>query len=182
MKKSLLTYSAAVLFILLNGCSNPVDPDYNGKIESLKTADYNTAISYANDWHYSAPKITSHISTTEIVFEFPDGRKITKPLPGDVMYIAFAPYLDKTHTCSEHYPSSCKGELTGKNMHVTVTDNEGKIYSESDMQTLKNGFFELWLPRNSKFLVKIDYNSRSGSELIETGNKNRTCITTIKLN
>ena len=84
------------------------------------------------------------------------------------MYIAVAPYINTTHECSNHYPSSCEGELTQKSVKLTAKDDIGNIYFDGNIATLKHGFFEIWLPRNKNIKLTISYNSLNGEETIPT--------------
>ena len=179
MKNLLIILST--ISIILFGCSNSTDPDYNQYYDSLTGLDAKDAISLANDWHYSAPKIKTHVTTKEAIFEFPDGRVITKPLPNDSFYVAIAPYVNGTHACETHYPSSCDGEIKEKSVMVSATDENGNIVFNGSINTLKNGFFELWVPRNKNIKISISYNNMTGTETISTKDDSRTCITTIKL-
>ncbi len=174
----------ALLFLLgflIVSCSNSTDPDYNQYYDSLTGLDAKAAISLANDWHYSAPKIKTHITTQEAVFEFPDGSVVKKALPTDSFYVAIAPYINGTHTCETHYPSSCDGEIKERTLNVNATDENGYVTFNGSINSLKNGFFELWLPRNKNIKISISYNNMIGTETISTKDDSRTCITTIKL-
>jgi hypothetical protein len=150
-------------------------------VNALTNLDAKQAIALANDWRDTEPGITSYVTTTEVIFEFPDKRKVKKTLPDTAMYIAVAPYINTTHECSDHYMSSCSGELTEKTMKLTASDSNGIIYIDGNITTLKHGFFEIWLPRNKNVKLAISYNSLSGVEIISTNNNSRTCITTIQL-
>jgi hypothetical protein len=106
---------------------------------------------------------------------------VKKSIPDNLMYIGVAPYIKTTHGCSTHYPSSCSGELTEKTVKLTAKGDDGTIYIDGDVTTLKHGFFELWLPRNRNIKLIITYNSMEGEEIITTKSDSRTCITTIEL-
>ncbi|MBM2814765.1 MAG: hypothetical protein HW421_1527 [Ignavibacteria bacterium] len=165
------------------GCSNSTDPNYNSYYDALANLEAKQAIALANEWRDSAPKITSLITTNEVKFEFPDGRKTSKSLPDSLMYIAIAPYINKTHECSTHYPSSCTGEINEKEFKITAKDkdNISITYFDGNITSLKHGFIELWLTRNKNIELKITYDNKSGQEIIPTYNDSRSCITTIML-
>jgi hypothetical protein len=171
------------LFIvpIVFGCTNSNDIDYDKYFDSLADLDAKSAIALANEWRFSAPKITSFVTTKEVVFEFPNGKKVIKTLPDSLVYIAIAPYINTTHTCETHYPSSCQGELTEMTFFLTTKDKGGNLLYEGEITTLKNGFFELWLPRGTDVQLSIKYGKLLGSETIPTFDGSRTCITTIKL-
>ena len=170
-----------ILGSLIISCSNSTEPDYNKYYNELSNLDAKQTIEKGNEWRDSAPKIKTHITSTEVIVEFPDGRVVNKSLPDNLMYIAVAPYLNTTHECSTHYPSSCKGEITEKSVKLTAKDEDGTIYFDENMTTLKYGFFELWLPRNRNIKLELKFNSFVGEETIQTNSDSRTCITTIRL-
>lgn len=170
-----------VLYSILLGCSNSIDPNYNSKIDTLTNLDAKQAIALGNEWRDSSPQIKTFITSKEVIIEFPDGREVKKTLPDSLMYIGIAPFINNTHVCSTHYPSSCSGELAEKNLNLIAKDDNGTIYIDGNITTLKHGFFELWLPRNRTIKLFITYNSMTGEETISTNSSSRTCITTIKL-
>lgn len=174
---------SAIFFlgIVVLGCSNSSNPDNDNLFNSLTGLDVKASLALANEWKYTAPDISSYINSDELVIEFPDGRKVAKPITGDSMLVAFAPYINNTHSCSIHYPSSCQGELTNNVMAVTVSYDSGEIILSSNVTTQKNGFFELWLPRDKTLRVKVVYQSKTSEEVIRTFKGNNTCITTMRL-
>lgn len=179
MKRIVVLWLSIILLIV--GCANSNNIDYDKYFESLTNLDAKSTIALANEWRWTAPKITCFVNTREVVIEFPDGRKVKKALPDSLVYLAIAPYMNTTHTCETHYPSSCQGEMTEQTFQLTAKDMNGNILYEGEVKTLKNGFFELWLPRGISVQIDIRYNTLSGSEIISTVDGGRTCITTIKL-
>ena len=169
------------LILVLLGCSTSTEPDYNKYYESLSNLDAKQTIEKANEWGKSATKISSYINTEQVVIEFPDGKVVTKNLPDDLFYLAVAPYINTTHDCLIHYPSSCSGEMKLKNVKVTAKDEDGSIIIDEFVSTLSNGFFELWLPRNKNINLTIVDGNKSGNETLSTMIDSRTCVTTIKL-
>ncbi|MGE5480706.1 MAG: CueP family metal-binding protein [Chloroflexota bacterium] len=179
----LINIIALMLVLVIVGCSNSTEPDpnYDEYYYKLTDLDAKAAIALGNEWKFSAPKITSHVTTEEVIFKFPDGREVKKPIPAGSVYIAFAPYINNTHTCEQHYLSSCDGEMKEKTFKVTAILPDGKPYVSEDIKSLKNGFFELWLPNNRNMIIKIEYDGKKGEETIPTFPGSRTCITTIQL-
>jgi hypothetical protein len=170
-----------VISLVIISCNSSTDPDYNKNYESLANLDAKQAIALGNEWRDSAPQIKTHITSTEVIMEFPDGRVVKKTLPDSLMYIAVAPYINTTHECATHYPSSCEGELIEKQVKLIAKEDNGNNYFDGNITTLKHGFFEIWLPRNKNIKLTISYNSLTGEETIPTKSDSRTCITTIKL-
>ena len=80
-----------------------------------------------------------------------------------------------------HYMSSCQGELANRAFKVSVVGEEGRIIINETIYTLKNGFFELWLPRNRKFKLTVQGMNRKVTSTIDTFESSKTCITTLQL-
>ena len=80
-----------------------------------------------------------------------------------------------------HYMSSCQGELVQKKFQVTAVDQKGNVLVDRTISTMRNGFFELWLPRDRKIELEIKGLNRSAKGTIETFNDSKTCITTFQL-
>ena len=64
---------------------------------------------------------------------------------------------------------------------VIAIDQDGNALVYKSMTTLRNGFFELWLPRNRRINLKIQGLNRKAEGTIETFNDSKTCITTFQL-
>ncbi|CAD2072407.1 CueP family metal-binding protein [Phocicoccus pinnipedialis] len=102
-------------------------------------------------------------------------------LPEDEFFLSIAPFKKDTHPCSIHSLSGCQGELVEEALHVTVVDSKGKTIIDEDMETMKNGFIDLWLPRNQEFKVTITDGILETMEVLSTYDDSRTCITTMQL-
>ena len=77
--------------------------------------------------------------------------------------------------------SSCQGELPEKKFTVRATDQNGNVLVNETIATLKNGFFELWLPRDRRIGLTIEGFNRNAQGVIETFDKSKTCVTTFRL-
>ncbi len=77
--------------------------------------------------------------------------------------------------------SSCQGELPETQFQVRAVDHEAKVLYEGSLDTLKNGFFELWLPRNRIVTLEVRGLNRSAGGTIGTFRNSDTCITTFQL-
>jgi hypothetical protein len=77
--------------------------------------------------------------------------------------------------------SSCQGELPEKKFTVRATDQNGNVLVNETIATLKNGFFELWLPRDRRIGLTIEGFDRKAQGVIETFDKSKTCVTTFRL-
>lgn len=65
---------------------------------TLENIDAMRAVEIANGWKWTKKDVTTSIDSREVIFEFPDGKVKRIALPEDKMYIAIAPYIEKTHT------------------------------------------------------------------------------------
>jgi len=77
--------------------------------------------------------------------------------------------------------SSCKGELAQTKLNVKAVDQSGTVIMDKPVSTLRNGFMELWLPRNRTINLTISGLNRSASDVITTTDGSATCITTMQL-
>jgi len=71
--------------------------------------------------------------------------------------------------------------LVNKVFKVKAIDQDDNILFDETVTTLRNGFFELWLPRNRKIELTIQGLDRKASGTIRTSDFNKTCITTFQL-
>ena len=77
--------------------------------------------------------------------------------------------------------SSCQGELPDSKFDVSAIDQNGNELFRGSVTTLKNGFFELWLPRNRSIQLTIQGKGRKTEGRIGTFDGSNTCITTFQL-
>jgi hypothetical protein len=77
--------------------------------------------------------------------------------------------------------SSCQGELPEKKFYVKATDKDGNVLFSDNIATLRNGFFELWLPRDRGVELTIQGMGRRVRGRIGTFEGSKTCITTLRL-
>ena len=77
--------------------------------------------------------------------------------------------------------SSCQGELANQRFDVRAIDQNGKILVDETISTLRNGFFELWLPRNRRIMLRVKGLNRTAIGGIETFDNSKTCVTTFRL-
>lgn len=77
--------------------------------------------------------------------------------------------------------SSCQAELPEKEFYVKAVDQGGNVLVDETIATLRNGFFELWLPRDRKIGLRVQGLNRTAKGLITTFDNSNTCITTFRL-
>ena len=64
---------------------------------------------------------------------------------------------------------------------VKGTDQNGNVLVNETIATLRNGFFELWLPRNRGIKLTIQGPDRKAIGHIGTFDTSKTCVTTFRL-
>ena len=140
------------------------------------------ALVLANKWGTATPEVQSFVDTEAVKVTFnKSGKTVEIPLPADQLVVAFAPYISKTHPCEIHYMSGCQGELIETPVKVTATLTDGSVLLDEEITTMKNGFLELWLPRNQEITVTMEALDRKASGTIGTFPESNTCITTFQL-
>jgi len=77
--------------------------------------------------------------------------------------------------------SSCQGELPEKEFTVIAVDQNGRVLVNGTMTTLKNGFLELWFPRDRRIELTIQRFKQKGRGIIDTFDNSKTCVTTFRL-
>jgi len=77
--------------------------------------------------------------------------------------------------------SSCQGELPETTFDVSAVDQNGNELYNGPITTLKNGFFELWLPRDRNIQLTVRGSGRTAEGRIGTFEDSRTCVTTFQL-
>jgi hypothetical protein len=64
---------------------------------------------------------------------------------------------------------------------VRATDQNGNVLVSDTIATLRNGFFELWLPRDRSIKLTIQGSNRLAKGSIGTFDGSKTCVTTFRL-
>ncbi len=138
------------------------------------------AIGLSHQWHQKGYASVA-VTPIEIQAVFPNNQQASIPL-GENFFISVAPYVKRTHECNFHIPTGCQGELSGKKMHLKITNQEtGEILKDEEVQIQKDGFLDLWLPRNEKFIFEFQYKGKTAKEVLTSFEDSRTCVTTMQL-
>jgi hypothetical protein len=139
------------------------------------------AMALANAWGRAGAPVKSFVTTQAVEFTFEADRKASVNLPKDKMVVAIAPYVNRTHPCKTHFMSDCQGELIKAMVKVNVQTTTGKVIFTGNVNTLENGFLELWLPRELNLIVSLEALGKKTSGPISTFATSDTCVTTLRL-
>lgn len=77
--------------------------------------------------------------------------------------------------------TGCQGELVEETFDVFIEDMEGNVVVNEEVLSQSNGFFDLWLPREQTYKVKIEHDGKIVESEISTFENDGTCITTMQL-
>lgn len=125
--------------------------------------------------------VQASVRTAEVVFSDDSGQEISVPIPGDLVYVSIAPFVETTHPCHFHALGGCQGKLVGEDVHVRIVDHLGEVLVDEEATTWTNGFVGYWLPKDAHGTVTITQGERSGVAAFETGDGDATCMTTLQL-
>ena len=125
--------------------------------------------------------ISASITSSELIVTYEDDEKEVYQLPEDEFFLSIAPFIEVTHPCANHSLTGCQGELVNEAFEVEIIDSEGNIVLNETLQTMDNGFIDLWLPRNDEYAVTITQDGKVAEETISTYDGDNTCITTMQL-
>ncbi len=77
--------------------------------------------------------------------------------------------------------TGCQGELVEETFDVFIEDKDGNVILDGEVVSQSNGFFDLWLPRDQIYKVKIEHHGKVVESEISTFENDGTCITTMQL-
>lgn len=164
-----------------SGGTQAADGNLAAVPETVRGLDARSALAQANAWFTAGAGVTTYVDSRVVGFEFADGETIEVPLPDDEMVVAVAPYVELTHPCATHFMSGCQGELVGIPVQVIARDADGTTLLDTEMETMPNGFIELWLPRDRNVDLEVVALGKSARQTISTAAGSNTCITTMQL-
>lgn len=71
--------------------------------------------------------------------------------------------------------------MVAETFEVYVEDMEGNKIIEEQVKSQSNGFFDLWLPRDKTYRIKVVHGGKMAESEISTFKNDGTCITNMKL-
>ncbi len=132
---------------------------------------------------YSVDNLTAEaasINSKELIVQ-KSNKETTYELPEDEFFVSIAPYFNETHPCAIHSLTGCMGELANEEFDVYIEDEEGNVIVDETLESLDNGFIDLWLPRDKTYQITIEKDGKSQTSEISTFEGDDTCVTTIQL-
>lgn len=160
--------------ILLVACSNEGETAEQGETEDIKELVHTYSVEDIEDE-------TASITSKELIVTSEDETETVYPLPEDEFFVSIAPFINETHPCKDHSLTGCQGELVQESFDVTIEDEAGNIVLEDTIQTEQNGFFDLWLPRDQTYNIKMEHDGKNVDAEFSTFEDDGTCITTMQL-
>ena len=137
-----------------------------------------TSIVMALDERLDEPQAIGARITGEALLLYQGEDEVSVPLPEDLFFVSIAPYINDVHPCQVHNLITCRGELYGETMLITITLNDGSVLYSEERTTQANGFIGLWLPAGIEGTLSVEMPNRSVSYPISTYTNSDTCITT----
>ena len=137
-----------------------------------------TSIVMALDERLDEPQDIGARITGEALLLYQGEDEVSVPLPEDLFFVSIAPYINDVHPCQIHNLITCRGELFGETMLITITLNDGSVLYSEERTTQANGFIGLWLPAGIEGTLSVEMPNRSVSHPISTYTNSDTCITT----
>ena len=111
-----------------------------------------------------------------------DGAEVALPIPADRFYLSVAPYVDSTHECFNHSLTTCKGELGGEDVEVSlVEEGSGAVLVDGVKTVFDNGFVGFWLPKDTAGTLRITHEGKVAEATVSTNADDPTCLTTMQL-
>lgn len=111
-----------------------------------------------------------------------DGTEVSLPIPSDLFYLSVAPYVDSTHDCFNHSLTTCKGELGGEDVEVSlVEEGSGSVLVDGVKTVFDNGFVGFWLPKDTTGTLRIRHDGKVAQARVSTHADAPTCLTTMQL-
>lgn len=177
MRKKLFAIILLISVLLVACNDNSTNEDLESKNNEPKDIK-----ELVND--YSTGQITDQsaaITSTQLIITDSDEKELVYDLPEEEFFVSIAPFISETHPCENHSLTGCQGELVDKDFDLYIEDTDGNVVLDETMNTESNGFFDLWLPRDKTYNVKISHDGKQVESEISTFEKDGTCITTMQL-
>jgi len=172
LKKNILAVIGLLLILIVAACDEGTQNEKETQNIKEMVQEYSTG---------NSDDVSASITSQELFVTDSESNETSYELPEDEFFVSIAPYVDSTHPCAIHSLTGCQGELAEEEFEINIKDEEGNVVVDETVTSFKNGFIDLWLPRNQTFQVKIERNGKTAESEISTFEGDNTCITTMQL-
>ncbi|AOZ92419.1 CueP family metal-binding protein [Paenibacillus crassostreae] len=124
---------------------------------------------------------SASITSRQLIVTDSDENQLTYDLPDENFFVSIAPYVEKTHPCSVHSLTGCRGEMANEEFSVYIEDVDGNVLLDQTLISQSNGFVDLWLPRDRAYRITIAHDGKTAESEFSTFENDNTCITNIQL-
>ncbi|WP_079709631.1 CueP family metal-binding protein [Paraliobacillus ryukyuensis] len=169
--------SILIISMVIVGCEQ-ADSSKENSLNGTKDQDIKDLVSEYSTGTVSAD--SASITPEQLIIKN-NKKEFVYDVSNEDFFVSIAPYINQTHPCTNHSLTGCQGELVNETFQVYIKDNDGNVLVNKQMKSQKNGFFDLWLPRDKTYQVKIEQNGKVAKSEISTYNTDGTCITTMQL-
>lgn len=164
--------------VLMTACSEENKNEENSSIKN-ESREIKELVQDYSDRNITAD--SASITSKQLLVIEIDGNEQVYDLPKDEFFVSIAPYINETHPCENHSLTGCQGEMVSEQFDVYIEDAKGNVLVDDTLKTEENGFFDLWLPREQSFNIKIEHQGKAIESEFSTYENDGTCITTMKL-
>lgn len=98
-------------------------------------------------------------------------------MPEDEFFVLIALYYVMTHPCATNYLTGCNSELKNEEFDILIKDMAGNVMVDETKTSQRNGFIDLWLPRDQQYTIEITHNGNTINSTLSTFEGDNTCIT-----
>lgn len=183
MKKKFILFGMLAAFALSIVLINTLDKEDKKDFLTLhgfENMSTREVINTLDKGQHKSGNLLAQISSKNLVIE-DVFNKYTYSYKDEPFYLSIAPYIDNTHPCFDHVPTSCQGELVNKDITVQVINDKNEVVYSENTKTLDNGFAGIWLPRNMKGTISVQYDGKVAVQDISTFSTDGTCLTDLRL-
>lgn len=71
--------------------------------------------------------------------------------------------------------------MVQEDFDVLIEDTEGNTFVDKKITSQKNGFIDLWLPRDKNYKITISHNGKKVESEFSTFENDGTCLTNMQL-
>lgn len=71
--------------------------------------------------------------------------------------------------------------MVNEKVDMIIEDTKGNVIFNETVETMPNGFIDLWLPRDKTFNITISKDGKKVEQEISTFKGDNTCITNMQL-